>query len=85
MQAFATEGLNVQQSKLRKRGRPKIVLARNYEEAEALYRKYPDHVMGVISDARYPRCGQIDPQAGLRLLAAIRAKDEFIPLVLQSS
>ena len=36
MQAFATEGLNVQQSKLRKRGRPKIVLARNYEEAEAL-------------------------------------------------
>ncbi|MCQ2239040.1 MAG: PEP/pyruvate-binding domain-containing protein [Bacteroidaceae bacterium] len=85
MQAFATEGLNLQESKLRKRGRPKIVLARSYEEAEALYLKHPDHIMGVISDARYPRQGVEDPQAGLRLLAAIRAKDEFVPLVLQSS
>lgn len=85
MQSFSTEGLNAQESKLRKRGRPKIVLARNYEEAMALYDKFHNNTLGVISDARYPREGVVDPQAGIKLLNAIREKDEYIPLVLQSS
>ena len=85
MQYFSTEGLNVQESKLRKRGRPKIVLARNYEEAQALYGKYADHTLGVISDARYPHDGVEDAQAGIKLLKSIRERDEYVPLVLQSS
>lgn len=85
MKAFATEALNEQETTLRQRGRPKIVLARNYEEAMELYTKYSNNTLGVISDARYPKEGVVDPQAGLKLLAAIRARDEYIPLVLQSS
>ena len=84
-QIFATEGLNVQESNLRKRGRPKIVLARNYEEALSLYTRFKGNTLGIISDARYMREGVEDPQAGVRLLAEIRAQDEYIPLVLQSS
>lgn len=85
MQAFATEGLNVQETNLRKRGRPKIVLARNYEEAIALYNQFKDNTLGVISDARYLHDGVEDPTAGVKLLTSIRAQDEYIPLVLQSS
>lgn len=85
MQSFATEALNAQESTMRKRGRPKIVLARNYEEALELYKRYPDNTLGVISDARYPHNGENDPLAGPKLLDEIRRCDEYMPLVLQSS
>ena len=85
MHAFATEGLNVQESNLRKRGRPKIVLARSYEEAMELYTRFKGNTLGVISDCRFPHEGKEDPQAGIKLLSSIRAQDEYIPLVLQSS
>ena len=52
---FATEALNAHQSTLRMRGRPKIVLARTYEEAMALYEKYSNNILGVITDANFPR------------------------------
>ena len=51
---FSTEALNRHAATLRMRGRPKVVLARNYEEAMALYDKYADNVLGVISDVRFP-------------------------------
>lgn len=51
---FATEALNSQLEMLRMRGRPKIVLARTYEEAWNLYSRYKDNVLGVISDCRFP-------------------------------
>ncbi len=84
-QEFATEALNDHQSTLRMRGRPKIVLARTYEEAMDLYNKYEHNMLGVITDARYPHGGAIDPMAGIKLMAAIRARDPFVPLILQSS
>jgi CheY-like chemotaxis protein len=84
-QEFATEALNAHQSTLRMRGRPKIVLARSYEEAMALYTKYSDNVLGVISDAAFPREGKVDPGAGGRLLEEIRRNDPYVPLILQSS
>ncbi|MBQ0074771.1 MAG: phosphoenolpyruvate synthase [Prevotella sp.] len=82
---FATEALNSQAEMLRMRGRPKVLLARNYEEAWELYSKYQDSMLGVISDRRYPREGREDPDAGLRLLANIRANDEYLPLMLETS
>lgn len=82
---FATEALNSQAEMLRMRGRPKILLARNYEEAQALYEKYKDDMLGVISDCRYPREGEIDPKAGLKLLAEIRKSDEYLPLIMETS
>lgn len=82
---FATEALNAHQSTLRMRGRPKIVLARTYEEAMELYDRYGNNILGVITDANFPRNGEKDPQAGIRLLEAIRARDEYVPLIMQSS
>lgn len=84
-QVFATEALNAHQRTLRMRGRPKIVLARSYEEAMSLYNKYSANMLGVITDARFPREGQVDPQAGIRLIEEIHKRDEYLPLILQSA
>ena len=82
---FATEALNEHQRTLRMRGRPKIVLACTYEEATSLYDRHPNNVLGVITDARYPRGGVVDPQAGVQLLAELRKRDPFLPLILESA
>ena len=84
-QHFSTEALNPHSAMLRMRGRPKVVLARTYEEAMELYDKYADNTLGVISDCRFPKDGDKDPEAGLKLLRAIRKRNEYVPLILQSS
>lgn len=98
-QRFSKEALNSHAAAQRKRGRPKVVLARNYEEAMALYEKYHDNTLGVISDARYPMMQSLsngkplgqpggagsDPEAGLKLLREIRRRNEYVPLILQSA
>ena len=91
---FSTEALNPHAAAQRKRGRPKVVLATNYEEAMFWYEKYHDNVLGVISDTRFPmeahesRLSHIeegDAEAGLKLLREIRQRDEYVPLILESS
>ena len=91
---FSTEALNPHAAAQRKRGRPKVVLATTYEEAIHWYEMYPDNVLGVISDTRFPMKGvngrlahveEGDPEAGLKLLREIRRRDEYVPLILQSS
>ena len=84
-QEFATEALNEHQRTLRMRGRPKIVLTRSYEEAMELYEKYRQNILGIISDARFPHEGVTDPLAGIKLLREVRARDPFMPLILQSA
>ena len=85
--AFATEALNAHQATLRMRGRPKIVLARNYEEAWLLYDRYRNNTLGIISDVRFPMAagGKKVADAGVRLLREIRSCDEFVPLIMESS
>ena len=82
---FSTEALNRHAASLRMRGRPKVVLARNYEEAMALYERYSDNVLGVISDVRFPIYGVKDSEAGLKLMREIRKTDPYLPLILESS
>ena len=82
---FATEALNRHSATLRMRGRPKVVLARNYEEAMALYERYSDNMLGVISDVRFPIHGEKDSEAGLKLMREIRQNDPYLPLILESS
>ena len=84
-QHFSTEALNPHSAMLRMRGRPKVVLARTYEEAMELYDRYADNTLGVISDCRFPKGGVKDSEAGLKLLRAIRGRNEYVPLILQSS
>jgi len=90
---FSTEALNPHAAAQRKRGRPKVVLATNYEEAMELYEKYHENTLGVISDTRFPmkrtpgRLSHVeegDPEAGLKLLREIRRRDEYVPLILDS-
>lgn len=83
--SFMTEGLNEHQRMMRKRGRPKLLMATNYEEAVHLFDKYKSNLLGIISDINYKRNGIEDPEAGFRLLKHVRKTDEFLPFVLQSS
>ncbi len=92
---FSQEALNRHAATMRMRGRPKVVLARTYEEAQRLYDKYSDNTLGVISDARYPLEDaavktdtfgrEKDPEAGLKLFRHIRRNDPFVPLILESN
>ena len=97
-QNFATEALNRHAATLRMRGRPKVLLARTYDEAIQLYEKYKDNCLGVISDVRFPihahpeHQGAMggnkedkDPEAGFKLLEAIRREDEYVPLIMESA
>lgn len=82
---FATEALNPHAATLRQRGRPKVVLARTYEEAMRIYNRYKDNCLGVISDVRFPKGGKRDAEAGFKLLKDIRKNDEYVPLIMESS
>mgnify|MGYP001444981461 CR=1 FL=1 len=82
---FATEALNGHQQMLRMRGRPKILLARNYEEAKYLYRKHHENMLGVITDMSFNREGQKDKEAGIRFCRKIRNHDAILPIILNSS
>ena len=81
---FSSEALNEHERMLRMRGRPKVLLARDYEEAQALYDKYGKNILGVISDMRFPRAGEKDPHAGLNLAGELREKFPFTPVILDS-
>lgn len=83
--SFMTEGLNEHQKTLRMRGRPKILLATNYEEAIDLYKKYKGNLLGIISDVSYEREGKIDDEAGIRLCQVVKKNDKYMPLLLQSA
>ena len=98
-QNFSTEALNRHAATLRMRGRPKVVLARTYDEAMEAWEKYKDNCLGVISDVRFPlhpsRQSQIvgagasgvpkDSEAGFKLFEAIRRDNEFVPLIMESA
>ncbi|MDE5724698.1 MAG: phosphoenolpyruvate synthase, partial [Duncaniella sp.] len=82
---FSTEALNEHEQMLRMRGRPKVMLARDYEEALSLYDRYSDHILGVISDVSFKRDGEKDPKAGIRLAKELRRRDPYLPLIIESS
>ena len=87
---FLKEALNEQQQKLRKRARPKILLATNYNEAVEIYEKYKKNLLGVISDVAFV-INKSDPSytekmdAGIDLCRLIKKDDPYMPFLLQSS
>lgn len=82
---FSTEALNEHEQMLRMRGRPKVMLARDYEEAVSIYEKYGENMLGVVSDVSFMREGKKDPQAGIKLARYLREKDPFVPIIIESS
>lgn len=82
---FSTEALNEHEQMLRMRGRPKVKLARDYEEAMALYKKYKNNILGVITDVSFKRDGVKDTSAGLTFARYVRSCDPYLPIIVQSS
>ncbi len=84
-QAVLDESLTDEHRLLKMRARPKILVANNYEAALEICRTYRTYLHGVISDTSFPRKGEEDPQAGLRLLRKLRRDHPDLPLLLLST
>lgn len=85
---FMSEALNEHQQMLRRRGRPKILMAKNYDEAIELYNKYRGNILGIISDVSYkykPNRRDTKTKAGLKLCEVVKKDDPNTPFLLQSS
>ena len=78
------EALNEWGKTLRMRGRPKIVLARTYDEAWDLYSRYRENILGVITDVSFPSFDG-NEGAGIRLTEAIKSDNEEVPVLIQST
>ena len=87
---FLKDAFNEQQQVLRKRARPKILLARSYDEAVELYDRYHKNLLGVISDVGFvlhrnapSESEKLD--AGIDLCRRIKQDNPLMPVLLQSS
>ena len=84
------DALNEEQQFMRKRARPKIMLATCYDEAVELYQKYKTNMLGVISDVGFilhkgdDRATEVI-DAGINLCQLIKADNPTLPYLLQSS
>ncbi len=83
--ALMDRSLNDTHRLLRLRARPKILLATEYEEAQNYVEMCGENLLGIISDVRFPRKGQKDPNAGYRLIQWVREKEPLMPILFQSS
>ena len=84
------DALNEKQQLLRKRARPKVLMATCYDEAVTLYNRYGKNIIGVISDIGFV-LHKGDPSstekldAGLDLCRLIREDNPTMPFLMQSS
>lgn len=84
-QKLISQELNDNQKYYRMRTRPKVLITDNYEEAHALYQKYKDYLLCVMSDMEFYRNGELDNRAGLELLKLVKRENKDLPCILQSS
>ena len=82
--------LNEREQILRKRSRPKLLMATNYADAVALYQKYKNNLLGVISDVGFvlkkgDKRADEKSDAGVDLCKLIRSDDPRMPFLMQSS
>ena len=84
------DALNEKQQLLRKRARPKVLMATCYDEAVELYQQYGRNMIGVISDIGFV-VHKGDPSskekldAGVDLCRLIRKENPTMPFLMQSS
>ena len=87
---FVREAMGEQQQVVRKRSRPKILLATNYTDAVALYNKYKDNLLGIISDIGFVINAGDNPDdekfdAGIDLCRLVKKDNPLLPFLMQSS
>ncbi|MBI5001197.1 MAG: hypothetical protein HZB92_06710 [Euryarchaeota archaeon] len=80
--ALISEGLNETERHLRRRTRPRILLAETYDEAMHLYLRYRESILGIITDVSYPREGRHEGLAGFQFVESV---DRDTPVLVQSS
>ncbi len=82
-----TDALNEQQQMSQRRARPRILFARTYNEAEHLYKKYRNNLLGVISDVTFKITDEEEEEedAGIYLTELIQKDNPQLPIILQSS
>ena len=80
-----SEDLNEMQRLLRRRMRPKILLAQTFEEGVELYERYKEYVLGVLADVEFKRGGRLDPNAGYDFIRYVRDKSRYVRVLMQSS
>ncbi len=80
-----SEDLNEMQRQLRRRARPKILLAETFEEAMYYYRKYKDYILGILSDVTFKKDGIVHPTAGFEFVRLIRNDSVHLPIMMQST
>lgn len=79
------EGINESDRQVRTRVRPKVLLARTFSEAEALFEKYETSLVGIISDLHTFHDDRVDSGTGLRFLRAVAKRAPGVPILVQSS
>jgi hypothetical protein len=84
-QRSISDDLNEMQRLLRRKARPKILLAHNYEEGIELFTKYKNNILGIISDVKFPREGKQDSKAGHEFISYIKKRNPYVPTLLQST
>ncbi|MEE8478756.1 MAG: response regulator, partial [Candidatus Neomarinimicrobiota bacterium] len=67
------------------RGRAKVLLVSNFEEAKNYFNLYRDNTLGIISDVRFPKNGKMNNTAGIQFTNFVRQNEPYIPVVIQSS
>lgn len=84
------DALNEEQQYMRKRARPKILMATCYDEAVGLYERYKSNILGVISDIGFvihkgdaPSTEKSD--AGIDLCRLVKKDNPTMPFLMQSS
>lgn len=84
IRCLVLHAMNVSHGLLRVRLRPKILLAETYEEAMEIISTYRYNLLGIISDVRFPKNGELHSQAGFELAQSVRAMLPDLPFLLQS-
>lgn len=84
-QLVMDDSINEEHRILKRRSRPKILLAHDYEQAMALFEQYRPYVLSVFTDMRYAINGQEDPHAGRKLLTRIKSELPDLPVLILSS
>ena len=84
-QRLIGEEMNDRDKYWRMRTRPKVLLARSWEEAIEVIEHYRDALIGIVSDISFHRGGAVDEEAGLSLIERVRDTGISVPVLIQSS
>ena len=82
--ALTAESINRAQKIMRMRARPKVLLARTYEEGLRIYEQHRNNLLGVIVDAAFPKGGIVDTSAGFEIARLLRERTPDLPILMQS-